>query len=662
MLASCSDYLDVSSPSNTDDAFVTSSESEAFKILSTAYANYRQNAVMGIYNWNDPIRSDIEYYPEQNSSNNNNARLQPEVMICDAVAGGFNGLYNVLAYASKLASILSSKAEYQDAIQAGQTNGWTQLYGEAIALRALCYHDLTRHFGDVPYAYENTAPLDYTITSRYAICDDLIAQLKAVEPYMYKLGEGDINGERLSRTFVCGLIGRIAADCAGYQTIRTDIEGLYGDMTFEYKAKDEAHKAAYARPANYQSYLAIAKEYLTLAVTTNAGSAKLVTVDERGYNNPFQRHFQYTMDLEVSPETIFEVGVAQGPSGTGMAMNGEYGYGFGRGSSGGSPGTPNKVFAAIRIAPTHYWGGFDPNDQRRDVTAVVTGFPGKGDEAVIPFTPNSKASGGGVCSNKWDICRQDPYYTGKQRMAGMNWPIMRMGEVVLMLAQVKAELGESDALNYVNQIRQRAKMPTLSGLTGEALKNAVIDEASYELAGEGFYTWFLVRSGKFAERARETKNTYDAMVTALNGQGYYEFANGNQFPAYIWTKQMPGKATMTYECTDENDPVLFPGWRGVLDFTDYGMSVSATAYNTAIKGLFKFIPEGSEEANQLVADGYKKFAYGSDFAANIATWQDNMLPGITSENSVPLYLWPIPVETISQSNGKVNNGYGLPQQ
>ena len=42
------------------------------------------------------------------------------------------------------------------------------------------------------------------------------------------------------------------------------------------------------------------------AALNNKGTAALVTVDDRSYaNNPFQRHFQYTHDLALSPESNF---------------------------------------------------------------------------------------------------------------------------------------------------------------------------------------------------------------------------------------------------------------------------------------------------------------------------------------------------------------------
>ena len=282
----------------------------------------------------------------------------------------------------------------------------------------------------------------YELSSRYAVCDALIEELQRVEPLMYRLGEGGITGERISRTFVAALIGKIALHAAGWQTIRTDMEGLYGDVQFETKATDATHKCAYVRRTDYRDYLTIAETWFAKAMGEAAGSAKLVTVDERAdVQNPFQRHFQYSLDLEVSPETLFEIGCPQGAGPDGMAANGEYLYAFGRGSSGGgSNGAPTKVFAATRMTPAFYFGGYANDDPRRDVSGVVTGLDGKGHEKLIPFKLTSKADGGGVCLNKWSYCYMSEPYTAKQRCAGVNYPVMRMAEVYLMLAEAKAAL------------------------------------------------------------------------------------------------------------------------------------------------------------------------------------------------------------------------------
>jgi hypothetical protein len=112
------DFLTTSSPSNVDDEFVTSTPSETFKTLSWCYANYRQNCIMGTYRWNDPVGSDAEMYPEENSSNNNNAILRSDQLPINAVSGGFNGLYTTLARASKVAGLIAEKDAYKADVSA----------------------------------------------------------------------------------------------------------------------------------------------------------------------------------------------------------------------------------------------------------------------------------------------------------------------------------------------------------------------------------------------------------------------------------------------------------------------------------------------------------------------------------------------------------------
>ena len=660
----CEDYLNTSSPSNVDDDFVTSTTSETFKTLSWCYANYRQNCIMGVYRWNDPIGSDAEMYPEENSSNNIGAILQPEQLPIDYMANGFNGLYTTLARAAKVAKVVAEKQTYLDDVAAGKATDWTQLYGEAITMKALCYFDLIKHFGDVPYGYENEYVEDYSLTFRFDIYDNLIASLKEVEPLMYKLGEGGINAERLSRSFCEALIGEIALYSGGYQTIRTDMAGLYGDVQFSSKGTEEKG-CVYARRSDYLDYYQTAKQYLQMAID-NRGTAQLITSDDRTYtDNPFQRNFQYFEDLQVSPESLFELGNIQGGQ---TRTTSEYSYAFGRPSAGGgSNAAPCKTFGCLRIIPTVYYGDYENGDKRRDASVAVTGSKGDGNETMLSFTPGNKTNGG-IATNKWDENRMNPPYVASQRSSGMNWPILRMADVMLMLAEVKAELGENDAINLVNQIRERAfgnSEHNLSGLTADALKNAVMEERKLELLGEGTRRWDLIRSGMLSGRAVGIRTEMDAMISDLQSKGYHEFANGNVISSYIWTKMVHLDNPLTYESTDQSDPVLYPGWRGQYDYSTIeavAAKVAGTDHNVAIKGLFTYIDPNGSEAATLESEGYTKTNWGIDIVNNASSYHRNILSGVTSTDQPPRYYYPIPFETISKSNGKITNGYGLPQE
>lgn len=659
LLSSCGDYLDTSSPSNADDAFVSSTSVETLKVLSKGYALLRESC-KSAYDWNDHFCSDTEYFPENNSSNNINAKLVPENVPCDYMKDSFNSLYEVASYAQKAIDMIDSKQEYQDDVAANRKSDWTQLKGEAEGMRAYAYFELLRHIGDIPYGYENENTSDYELSSRFDVYDDLINRLKSVEPLMYSVGENSINSERISRTYVCGLIGKMALYSAGWQTIRTDMPELYGNVQFTTKSTDDKRKAAYVRRTDTEQYLSTAETYLGKALGEAAGTTKLVVDDERANaNNPFQRHFQYVMDLQRSPEMVFEIGTMENQTTSRL-----YSYDLGRACNGGSNTAPNKVFGALRIIPTFYYGGFDNADKRRDVNGVVTGLDGKGNEVLYSYKAGAKTDGG-ICWNKYDICRETPYFVGKQMGAGYSLPIMRLADVILLHAEAKAELGKSaEAVALVNQIRQRAfgnASHNIGNLTGQQLLDAVFQERKLELCGEGDARYDMVRSGKFAERAIAMRNEMRQLGEDLKSKGYHEFDNGNVFPAYVWTKKISG-ARLTYDATDTTDPVEFPGWRGVLDFSALGLTVSGTDHNLAIKGLFRYIAPGSSEATQLESEGYSRTDWGKTLADNIDIYLSNMLPGITSESSVPCYFWPIPYETVSQSKGKVTNGYGLPQE
>lgn len=658
----CEDYLNVSSPSNTDNDFVTSSPVETFKTLSWAYAEYCQNAASGgNYNWED-CTSDAEYYPEYNSANNVIGMLRPAEVAISGKQSQFNSLYNSLARVARVAEIIKLKPVYQADVAAGKTSDWTQLYGEAMTMRAFFYFQLVKHFGDVPYGIENSIVDEYSLTSRFVIIDEMIAALKEVEPLMYSLGQGGITAERLSRTFANALIGEMALHTGGWQTIRTDVAGLYGDIQFEEKGS-KANDCVYARRTDYKTYYQIAEKYLSIAIYEQKGSLQLITSDSRGYaNNPFQMHWQYLHNMQISPESLFEVGNA--------APNlSEHPYSQGRPSNGGGKNAaPCKAFGAIRILPSFYYTGYEDGDNRMDASMTVTGSAGDGNEAMLNFTAGSKLNGG-ISVNKWDDNRMNPPYVASQRNSGINYCISHLADVMLLLAEAKVELGDDNgAMSLVNQLRERAfgdASHNISGLSGEALKEAVWAERKKELVGEGDVRWDMIRSGQFTERTQTVRAEMKAMIAGLEANGYYEFPNGRVISNYIWTKLVEKKNPLTFDA-DPSDPALFPGWRGQYNYSSIdavAKVVKGTAHNLAIEGLFEYIDPAGPVAKTLEANGYTKTKWGIDIVSQkTGLFDRNVLSGLGDGGAAPRYFHPIPFETLNQSKGKVTNGYGLPQQ
>lgn len=93
--------------------------------------------------------------------------------------------------------------------------------------------------------------------------------------------------------------------------------------------------------------------------------------------------------------------------------------------------------------------------------------------------------------------------------------------------------------------------------------NAVIKERALEFSGEGMRRFDIIRTGILPEVAVSTRQKMKAIIDGIRNKGYYEFENGNQIPAYIWTKMVDAKAMYGYRLTTqtpegkENDQFYF---------------------------------------------------------------------------------------------------------
>ena len=87
---------------------------------------------------------------------------------------------------------------------------------------------------------------------------------------------------------------------------------------------------------------------------------------------------------------------------------------------------------------------------------------------------------------------------------GVNFTLLRYADVLLMYAEALNELGKaSEALLYINQVRQRAGIGDLHGLSQTALRTALEKERQCELCFEG-HRWFdLMRTGRTLEVLNE---------------------------------------------------------------------------------------------------------------------------------------------------------------
>ena len=100
-----------------------------------------------------------------------------------------------------------------------------------------------------------------------------------------------------------------------------------------------------------------------------------------------------------------------------------------------------------------------------------------------------------------------------------NWPIYRHAEALLFYAEAVNELGRpGEAVQYLNMIRARAKIPPYAGaLTQSAVREALFTERRLELAFEGDRWFDLVRRGPdfFVTQLKNDSTATDVQPTDM---------------------------------------------------------------------------------------------------------------------------------------------------
>ncbi len=711
-VVSCHNYLSANSPSTVDADFVFSSFVTGKTVMLGAYNGVTGSFTSGLPTNLDDIGSDTDrcsvgliaalcgaaqlyggqssYVVEQYNINDGNVP-----------GGNWNTFYSCISKCNQVISNIQAMPEY-DNIIATAPNDWSDLLGQAYCLRATMYFELVKHFGDCIYYSEAEMGQDIKeLSSRDAIIEKELKAVEQAEKWMYAIGENSHLPDQMTRNYADGLIGRLCFMLAGYQTRRTDLGAdFYVDadgkaISYDVWGTDPARNAAYGRRSDWKKFYTEAIPYLEKAVNQPAG-ARLTTVDPRSdkegrtYGNPFQYYFDQVTKLVMPEESIYEWTLKDNGGSSRIAYN------FGRGSNGGSPAYPPKANAQTCSYPAVFYGMFDPQDMRRDVSVNVTGSTGNGVEAIYNYALSNKITIG-IGMNKYDLNRQvNP--DARQLYSGINYVYMRQADVILMLAEAYAVSGDNGrAQTELRKIHDRAfaddiqdaKFAELLASVGGDVYEAVIEERKLEFVGETVRRWDLIRTGKLPQVAVEFRKQLIDQMDELKKNGYVKFDNGNEFPAWIWTKTMNAKELLGYRLTMQTPEgleegsdeygLLVPGWRGQHDdwnavAEEDGKTGAVVKDNTnlAIQGLFKHIEPDSEEAKALEARGYKKTPWGAGTytqgskgetpdAVTEARWSSEFMIGYSDADfaakKAPIYLIPMNQTTCTTTG--LQNGYGF---
>jgi starch-binding outer membrane protein, SusD/RagB family len=488
-LQSCKKFLVADSPSLTDLEYVFNSEADAKKAVNAVYALFNQDAYTSRLSNNFSGNTDIECGGVSGSPDG----ARRDIWSFEATpANGdlltvWNNGYNAINRANECEKGLTEVSLAKDP----NNKVYNNLLGEAKTLRALWYYWLMNHWGDVPFKTTPSRAGDNFYlerTGRDTILTFLINDLIAVEPKMSWAEELDFGIERINREFVIGLIARLSLMRGGYW--------LYPDMTM--KRKDD-----------YIKYYEIANTY----------TKKLMDLKPRAlpdYATVFTNVNKYikTLNSDVLYEVAFHPGF------------GDVGWNHGiRVDAGTHPYGSGSNYLSL---PITYYHSFDTTDKRLPVTCYLVYF----DKDLVQ-QPSGATS---IAPGKWNrLLVPTPLGPSTAKGTGINWPLMRYADILLMFAESENEINgpTAAAQEALRKVRKRAfpeslwtdKVETyISTVAGSKLSffDAIVNERAWEFGGECLRKYDLARWNLYGKKVAESRNTLLQMgIDGNAGTGTY---------------------------------------------------------------------------------------------------------------------------------------------
>lgn len=497
LFTSCKKYLETDSPSTFSNDYVFSHEYDIFNAIKGVYAlltmDEGYSTRLSYYN---TVNSDVEMI----TGASDGGRRDIAEFTCNTsnseVLKPWNNLYQAINRANECIKGIKNSPLY------GTSANVKQMYGEAMALRAQMYYELVRNWGDVPYKATPTVAGDNFYlprTDRDTILTNCINDLIKAEPDMLYADQLPEGIERMNRGFVQGLIARLALTRGGY-SLHSDATG-----TMVMKRND----------ADYLSYYQIANKYCKLLVASSkhtlSPSFKTIFMNECQYITPKNSDVLYEIAFPATYSG--EVGYYNGIK----MVAGTQAYGSASGS--------------VCFAPSYFYS-FDTTDTRLPVTCALYSLDGTLKQVIASPT-------GGITPGKW--CKafmSTPPGAASTKGTGINWPIMRYSDVLLMLAETENEInnGPTDvAKNALTQVRQRAfpsalldtkvtQYVTAAAASKATFFNAIVNERAWEFGGECLRKFDLIRWNLYGKNIAATrlKLIQMGLDTRLGtGQGAY---------------------------------------------------------------------------------------------------------------------------------------------
>jgi hypothetical protein len=498
-LTSCSDTLNVEAPSQMDQNMIYGSTEFATNAINGVYVLFGEDPytsrMCGVWMQN----TDVEAMSVQEAvATNHRQAVWPLQSPGNEGWGDVKKVWDNNLQAIERANQVRAGV---DASSIGSQDEMQQIKGEATCLKAFRYYLMCNFFGDVPY-YDVAAKwgeeIDKPRCDKNIIYSRVLQQLVDIEPKM-KWSDVNTGGiERMNRDFAIGLIARLALFRAGYGMTmdgtmkRADdyLTVTSDSLTVTYTDQAGVQKTA----QTYKDYYQMAKDYCQ----------KLIQLKPRELYSNFEQSFINEMNYspENNAEVLYEVAFVE-------TYGGDIGWSFGVPNTGTC--AKGNTTAQVAITPTYYMS-FADNDSRRDICCAKYQHNADTIQAVAST---------GLYAGKWDRARAaKDLGSSSSKGTGINYPLMRYSDVLLMLAEAENELNGPTSLakEMLTKVRARAfaNSPTYANdvtnyvanlTTKEAFFNAIVDERAWEFGSEALRKFDLVRWNLYAKKIEQAMRT-----------------------------------------------------------------------------------------------------------------------------------------------------------
>ena len=239
----------------------------------------------------------------------------------------------------------------------------------------------------------------------------------------------------------------------------------------------------------------LAKAYIYQEKWADANQALTSVINDYGYTLSDNFESIFGIGNEDNPEIIFQIGFQ-----TGGASDAE---GYNR-NGWIAPRTSDVNWAGIGfLLPTqNLIDEFESGDIRLAASVLRDGDTFSGDTYKGAWSPT------GYNCKKGLVAFTD-YSAGTPFFVNNNYPVLRLGDMLLLKAEALNELGRTnEAETYINQVRSRAQLPTISGLSQQAMREAIYHERRVELCFEQQRYFDLVRWGIVDTKLKDMGNGF----------------------------------------------------------------------------------------------------------------------------------------------------------